>query len=768
MEKTIEISKHITKVMLKFDGYRETAGDSIRSEADYETVRVGECGAAVRFEKDGAALITQLGYTYEKKDLLRYRVPGSKDELETRMTVDGERSFLKEATTVKTGESYRANLRFAIEPDEAIYGLGQQENGRYNYRGVKEYLYQNNMKIPMPVFLSSKGYAVFFDSDCLMTYEEQDNEITLSFDATDGIVYYVITGENFDALISGLRELTGAASLMPRWVFGYVQSKERYVSQANILAVADEFAKRKIPLSCLVLDWQSWEEGKWGNKILDKDRFPNLKEMTDKLHKSDVAFMISIWPNMKEGCENHKEMLDAGKLYANLSTYDAFDAKAREIYWQQMKRELVAGGADAWWCDSTEPFTPDWNGVEKRSEEERYELTKESLTTYMDARHANTYALAHAKGIYTHQRSESDKKRVVNLTRSGSPSIQGYGTILWSGDIKATWDVLKAQVAEGISMCMSGIPYWTLDIGAFFSDSVNGWRKTSGKMDDEAPWFYQGQYPDGVADKGYCELYTRWLQFGTFLPVMRSHGTDTPREPWNFEAAGEKYYDTIVKYIRMRYQLLPYSYSLGAKVAYEDYTILRSLMFDFASDPKVKEISDTFMYGNAFLVHPIVTPMEYGPGNTPVSAKKQAEVYLPAGCGWVHQESKEHFAGGVSVTVETPLDFMPVFIKEGSVIPTDSKGKSDGAADTIEVYEGSDGSFDYYLDDGVDYDYERGAYAKIRMSYSDANRELTLAVQNGNYDYPKEYAVLYYRKDGSCVRAAVSLGEKQSASVVLA
>ena len=741
----------ITRVVCTPDGLVREPGMTITDPGTYDTVvcTPGMEKEAVIFENHKTQFLVQTEYEFTPREICRFMIEGGKARIVTKKTIDGERSFVENAATVKTGDSYSCTLRFRISGEEAIYGLGQHERGTYNYRNTKEYLYQNNMQIPMPVFLSSAGYAVVFDADCLMTYEEAQNEIRLDLDAADQINYYVITGEGFDRLVEGIRCLTGQAVMLPRWAFGYIQSKERYVSQEDILDTRKEFKDRQIPLSCLVLDWKSWEEGKWGNKIMDKNRFPDLSSMTEQLHEDDTAFMVSIWPNMNRGCENNREMLEAGKLLANLSTYDAFDPEARDLYWRQCEQELFLGGTDAWWCDSTEPFTPDWNGLEKREDGQRYELAKSELTKYFDARIANNFALAHAKGIYEHQTAACREKRVVNLTRSGSLSIQKYGTVLWSGDIMATWDVFRRQIAEGLSMCMSGIPYWTLDIGAFFAGSTQGFRRFSNVCEGEAPWFWQGLFEKGVQDLGYRELYTRWLQMGTFLPVMRSHGTDTPREPWNFGEPGEKYYDTIVSYIRFRYKMLPYSYSLAHMVEEDSYTMFRSLMFDFACDPQVKNMAGEFMYGPAYLVCPVTKAMEYGPENEKLKGPKSWEVYLPAGVQWYHQKTKEFYAGGRAYEVEAPVTWQPVFIRAGSIIPVDSKCGKKGIADTIEVYEGADGRFLYYMDNGMDYRYREGQYAAISMQYNDETKILYLDKVQGSYDYPRTFGICFYRKDGT-------------------
>ncbi len=312
----------------------------------------------------------------------------------------------------------------------------------------------------------------------------------------------------------------------------------------------------------------------------------------------------------------------------------------------------------------------------------------------------------------------------------------------------ATWDVFRNQIAEGLSMCMSGIPYWTLDIGAFFAGSTQGFRRFCGTEEGEAPWFWHGLFEKGTDDFGYRELYTRWLQFGTFLPVMRSHGTDTLREPWYFGEQGTKYYDTIVEYIKLRYEMLPYTYSLAHKVESEDYTIFRSLMFDFGKDIHVREISGEFMYGPSYLVCPVTRAMEYGPENTKLNGKTTWNVYLPEGSSWYHAKLKKAYMGGQNVEVEAPVNWQPVFIKAGSILPLSKKNTKDGVADTIEVYEGQDGSFEYYLDNGVDYQYEEGNFARILMRYEDKEKLVIMENVQGTYSYPRELHVKFFRLDG--------------------
>lgn len=748
-------TERFTRVVLTPDGAVREPGITIVPGADADAKQV-VCGRDGRlsdgtfpvFEQNGKTLFSQADCAFAPREIFTYRIEGEKARLTTRKTVDGERTFVENAAVQKTGDAWTAVLRFAIAPDEGIYGLGQHENGKFLYRNTKEYLYQNNMQIPMPVYLSTRGYAVLFDADCLMIYEERDNVITVTLDAVDQAAYYILTGESFDALVAGIRQLTGTAVLLPKWAFGYIQSRERYRTQAEILEAKAEFLRRDIPVSCLVLDWNSWEPGKWGNKHVEKSRFPDLKAMTEELHDDGITFMVSVWPNMTRGGEDNTEMLEAGALLANLSTYNAFDPKARDLYWDQCRRELWRDGVDAWWCDSSEPFTPDWEGLEKKTDEERYELSRENLTRYFDARQAAHFALLHAKGMWEHQRRENPEKRVLNLTRSGSLSSQRYGVVLWSGDIAADWDVMRKQIAEGLSMCMSGIPYWTLDIGAFFAGNRRGYWRMNHLTEGEPPWFWHGLFEDGCEDPGYRELYTRWLQFGTYLPMMRSHGTDTYREPWYFGEPGTVYYDTIVNYIKLRYRMLPYSYSLARQVEKNGYTMLRSLLFDFMEDKRARETADEFMYGPAYLVCPVTEPMEYGPDAEKLSGDTGRTVYLPAGAAWYHQLTHKKYEGGSELRIDAPVTWQPVFIRAGSVIPADTRCGKDGVFDVLEIYAGADGSFTYYLDNGVDYAYEKGRFAEIPFSYSDQKGELQIGDAAGSYPYPTEFVCRLIREEG--------------------
>lgn len=699
-------------------------------------------------------------------DVIRYTTQGEKPVVKRVKTVDGERSFIENLKQVKDRVAYRAKLGFGWEEEEAIYGLGQGEEGIYNHRGQNQYLYQHNMRIPMPMFVSSKGYGILADCCSIMTFQDDINGSYLFMDTVDQLDYYFIAGRSMDGVIDGYRCLTGKAAMLPKWAFGYVQSKEAYHTDQEILEVAEEYRRRNIPVDCIVQDWNTWVPGLWGEKKLDPSRYSNMKEVNRKLHEMNIHTMVSVWPNMAEGGVNHREFVDAGYILGDYSTYDAFDENARKLYWKQASEELFSCGFDSWWCDSTEPFSgPDWSGEVKREPWERYDLVGKEHKKYLDATKTNAFALMHAKGIFENQREEKPDKRVLNLTRSGYASQQKYGVVLWSGDISATWEVLRQQVAEGLNMAMSGMPYWTLDIGGFFVVGSAWWNRGCNNSDNPNPlWFWKGEYNEGVADKGYCELYTRWFQFGTFLPMHRSHGTDTPREIWNFGEKGSEFYDAIEKFIRLRYRLMPYIYSLAGSVYLDNSTIMRSLMFDFAGDAKVKNRADEYMFGPNLLVCPVMKPVFYGAGSVLLEEDQKQKVYLPDGCIWYDLWTEKMWKGGQEIETDITMDKIPVYVRAGSILPLAQEDLQYAQQElqkplAIKVYPGADGSFQLYEDAGDDYGYETGAYVRIKFTYCDRDKTLHISEQEGSCPGMKEQrefdiicgdmhtTVLYYGKE---------------------
>lgn len=705
-----------------------------------------ESGACRWEEKESGKILLQEGEkSLVEKDVFVSQIDGDAPIIHRVKTVDGERNFIQNLKQEVDRKAYRGKLGFCFAEKERIFGLGQGEEGIYNYRGHSQYLYQHNMRIPMPCFLSTNGYGILADCCSLMTFEDNENESYFFFDTIDQMDYYFVAGENLDEIIQGFRTLTGAAQMLPRWAFGYIQSKETYVNQQELVDTVAEYRRRNVPIDGIVQDWRTWEADNWGEKVLDKKRYPNMLEAAGKIHEMHAHTMVSIWPNMNQGGQNYEEMLAAGHMLTDLSTYDAFQEEARAIYFQQAKRGLFDEGFDSWWCDSTEPFSgPDWNGEEKREPWERYLLVGEEHKKYIDEAKVNAYALMHAKGMYENQRKVTDKKRVLNLTRSGYPSIQKYGAVLWSGDTCATWKNFAIQIREGLNMAMSGYPYWTLDIGAFFTIHKK-WenRGCCCNQDSTMKWFWKGDYEDGVNDLGYRELYTRWLQFGTFLPMFRAHGTDTPREIWQFGEPGEMFYDAIEASIKLRYMLMPYIYSIAAKVHFEGYTMLRSLLFDFAEDETVGDIWDAFMFGPSMLICPVTNPMYYDSKSRKIDKEKTRSCYLPKGCGWYDFWTHEFYEGGSWVTAKATIDRIPIFIKAGAVIPVSAgiqyadqlflEPNANGICMEIQVYKGKKGTFTLYEDAGDGYGFEQGEYATTEFIWDEEAQNMTIGEQKGSY-----------------------------------
>jgi alpha-D-xyloside xylohydrolase len=683
--------------------------------------------------RKGEVVLKETGHSLTEKRIYKYSVDNN-HTVKSKQTANGEVSYIEGFKKEVSGKAYEGKLTFEITEEEGIYGLGQHEEGVYNYNGKKEYLYQNNMKISIPFLISSRNYGIFIDTEAAMIFDCEGGKITFTLDTTNELSYYIITGENFEEIIKSLRTLTGRTAMLPRWAYGYIQSKERYQSSEDIINTVSKFRNAHIPIDCIVQDWLTWNEGLWGEKKVDKKRYPSIKGIVDTLHKEQVKLMVSIWPNMAEGGSNFQEFMEKDLLLPNANTYDAYNEEAREVYWNQCEEEWFLGGVDAWWCDSSEPFTdPDWNGENKRSGDKRYNLIVEESKKSMDWTRINSYGLMHSKGIYENWRKTNSEKRVTNLTRSSYISGQRYGVIAWSGDISAKWSTLKKQIVEGIKFSMSGMPYWTLDIGAFF-------------VGTKPLWFWNGEYNYGAEDLGYRELYVRWIQYGTFLPIFRSHGTDTPREPWNFGNPGDIFYDTILKFINLRYHLMPYIYSAAADMNQNNTTLMRSLMFDFAEDENVKELSDSFMFGKAMLVCPVTEPMYYEVNSAPLSdVDKTRTVYLPKGANWYDFWTNTQYSGGQTLTCKAELDSIPLFIKSGSIIPVSAPityaDENKGEAAEILIYSGQDGEFTLYNDEGDNYSYENGNFAAIKLTYKENERTLTFGKPFGKFKYQENFKV---------------------------
>ncbi len=701
----------------------------LRLSTDALVVEIDLDTAALTYRTPDGCLLTREpargGKTLDPVDVL-VSVFDEAETVESQARVDGMRMEASHIRQVVDRRAYHTKLEFEWADGEALYGLGSHEEGMFNLRGQHQYLYQQNMKVAIPVFVSTRGYGVFLDCTSLVTFHDDAFGSYLWGDVDEELDYYVMVGPEFDGIVAQFRALTGDPPMLPRWALGYLQSKERYESQEELLAVAREYRDRGLPLDALILDWKSWTGDRWGQKSLDPDRFPDPRGMIDQLHDLGVHLMVSIWPIMRPGGEDWRELSDAGHLLGNRATYDAFSPSARAAYWGQAERGLFAHGVDGWWTDATEPFEADWTGPVKPEPEERLRRNTDEAKRYLDPELINAYSLVHSEGIYEGQRGLRDDKRVINLTRSAYPGQQRYGTVTWSGDVAATWGALRRQVAEGLSFCATGMPYWTTDIGAFFVA-----RKPS-------LWFWSGDYDDGVADLGYRELYLRWFQYAAWLPMFRSHGTDTPRELWRFGEPGDPVYEGLLRALRLRYRLLPYLYSIAAWTTARAYTMLRALPFDFREDACTFDAADQFMLGPAFLVAPVLAPILYGPGSSILGAADATRrLYLPAGADWYDLLTDRRLGGGQYVDEPIALDHIPVFVRAGSIVPMGpvrihAQDLPDAPLE-IHVYPGGDATFTLYEDEGDGYAYEHGASATIEMCWDDAARRLSIGKRAGSY-----------------------------------
>ena len=629
-------------------------------------------------------------------------------------TPDGIKQMIRESAAVFDKKLYHTRLSLEFQANERIYGLGQAEEGLLNLRGSVQYLHQANLKIAIPFLLSTKGYGLLFATGSPAIFSDTQYGSYFYTEADAQMDFYFICGNRMDELIKGYRTLTGKAAMLPRWVFGFIQSQERYETQEEILKIAEEYRKRKIGLDGIILDWCSWEGEQWGQKSFDEERFPTPAEMTDKLNEMNIHFMVSIWPNMRNNTENYREFSEKGLLLPASEIYNAFCPEARALYWKQAQEGLFDYGIDAWWCDSSEPFSPEWGKAMKPEPSAMYQEFVSTASKYLPLDVTNAYGLVHAQTLYEGQRSSGSRKRVANLTRNTYLGGQRYGTILWSGDISASWETLRKQIAAGLNFCASGFPYWTLDIGAFF-------------VKKGVQWFWNGEYEDGLEDLGYRELFVRWFQYGAFLPVFRSHGTDVRREIWKFGEENDVFYKALKAANQLRYQLLPYIYSWAGKCWKDDSTIMRMLAFDFPDDEKALDIKDEYMFGDSILVCPVTAPMYYDVHSKKLdNCAKGRMVYLPLGCEWYDYYTNTKYTGGQNVFTEAPIDRIPLFVKAGSILTMTRSIQSAEELKYTEidyhVYPGADAEFELYEDDGDGYGYENGNYV-IRKLFWDESRQ---------------------------------------------
>ena len=690
------------------NGYRSIVSDSLE-------VRVSPVGAVMFYDRNGRLLLaedTSCPHSAEKQWI--EKVTYGEDSREVIHTANGDVQKMKEVRRDTIGYTWRCRLNLQWQQDEALYGLGSHMEDYMNLRGKRLYLCQHNLKAMVPVINSTAGYGLLVDAGCAMQFYD-DTEHGIMLDAASEIDYYFMKGATMDKIVERYRWLTGEAPMMPRYLFGYTQSKERYVSSDDLLKTLKTFRERHIPVDMIVQDWNYWPGGQWGTMTMVPEYYPDKRALTDSIHSMHARLMISIWPNAMNSPQ-WEDFRDRGLLFPGTTVYDAFKKEARDLYWQYANREFFSNGFDAWWCDSSEPIDADWNsfpkGYDPTNQKWRWQLSTDALSAALGAERSQLFSLYHAQGIYENQRLATDKKRVVNLTRSSYAGQQRYSTITWNGDTYASWKSFAQMIPAGLNFMATGCPYWSIDVGAFFTNSST-WQ-----------WFHKGEYPDGCKDPEYRELYCRMLQYATFLPVMRSHGTETPREPWQFGNPGEPFYESILSSIRLRYSLLPYIYSLAARVTHDGYTMTRALAFDFPRDIQVLDIKDEFLFGPSFLVAPMT------------KKGTSRSVYLPAGSGWTDYHTGVHYVGGQHVTADAPINRIPLFVRDGSIVPLGADveyADQDPDARTLLVYPGNDASFTLYEDEGDNYNCEQGASSSIPMMWNDSKRMLTIGNRTGSF-----------------------------------
>lgn len=651
-------------------------------------------------------------------------------------------------------KTYSVSQSYILEQDEAIYGLGILQNGKMSQRNQEVRMVQNNTWDFVTFFQSVKGYGLFWDNYSPTTFKDNAMESSFSSEVGECIDYYFMYGGNSDGVIAEMRDLTGQVPMFPLWTYGYWQSKERYKSQNETVGVVKKYRELGVPIDGIIQDWQYWGNNYlWNSMEFLNEDFPNPKAMINDIHEMNAHIIISIWSSFGPATKQYRELEKIGALYnfntwpesgltawppnmeypSGVRVYDAFNPKARDIYWKHLNEGLFKLGIDGWWMDSTEPDHLSFKPEDMNNQT--------ALGSFRKVR--NAYPLVTVGGVYENQRTVNSDKRVFILTRSGFAGQQRYGANVWSGDVFTSWENFRNQIPAGLNFSMCGIPHWNSDIGGFFAGEYN---KT---------------WNDGTASKNpmFQELYVRWMQFGAFNPMMRSHGTDLSREIYHFGQKGEPIYDAIESTIRLRYSLLPYIYSTSWEVTDKQSSFMRALVMDFSHDKNVWDIKHQYMFGKSILVAPVIeaqyTPEKIkddktGDGWTrsdgdgaekepsvDFTLKKNTMIYLPSGSDWYDFWTNEIFKGGNEISKETSIDIIPLYIKAGSILPIGPEVQyaTEKNWDNLElrIYEGADGTFTLYEDENDNYNYEKGIYSTITFSWNDTKRTLTINNREGSF-----------------------------------
>jgi alpha-D-xyloside xylohydrolase len=606
------------------------------------------------------------------------------------------------ATTVEGTSTFKVQTAFNSPSGEALYGLGQHQSNVMNRKGTSLQLLNGNTNINIPVLVSNRGYGIFWDNYSTSNFNGSGNTYSYTSEAGEMVDYYFFYGPSMDQVVAGYRIATGGTPMFPKWAYGLFQSKDKYERQSELLAVKDGYRKAKIPVDCIVQDWDYWTPSSWGSHFMDTTRYPDPAALMKEFHNANIHGMISIWPEYQEmtgakaGDQDNFNALNAiHALYPSGGThhfYDVFNAEARKLVYQQIDDRLIGKyDWDGIWADNTEPQAyPD-------------PVNMRTVPTALGkgALYINAYPLQHAKALYEGWRSVGPKnKRVYVLTRSAFAGQQRYATTEWSGDIDSNFATYAKQIPAGLNFAAAGIPYWTTDIGGY--------------------WGHPGRVDWTTSESN--ELFTRWFQYGAFCPIFRVHGGGAR------ELYGNQWSPTtkanLLTIDNLRYRLMPYIYSMAGKVTNDGYTIMRPLIFDYPSDTSVFDIKDQFMFGPAFLVNPVTT-----------AGATSRSVYLPAGT-WYDFWTGATKEGGAKVTVSAPLSQIPLFVRAGSIVPMGPQIQyAMESIDPLEIriYKGKDAAFTLYDDEGDSYAYETGQSARTVLEWKEATKQLTIRARTGSY-----------------------------------
>lgn len=666
---------------------------------------------------------------------------------------------------------YKVAQTFAIEEDEPIYGLGLLQNEKMSQRGEKRLMIQSNLEDYAHFWQSIKGYGVYWDNYSPTRIDDDRKGLSLESQVGTKVDYYFMYGGNADGVIKEMRSLTGKCPMLPLWTYGFHQSRERYKTSKELLEVVDTYKKTGVPFDGIIQDWQYWGNNYlWNAMEFLNDDFHDYRRMIDHVHNLNKHISISIWASFGPQTKQFRELKEKGLLYSfetwpqsglpewpprmdypsGVRVYDPYSQEARDIYWKHLKR-LKDAGIDAWWMDSTDP---DHHSFKESDLDEERPITdpatgKDYMGSYRSVR--NAFPLCTVQGIYDKQRAEDPDHRVFILTRSYFAGQQRTGANTWSGDVGSSWDSFRKQVPICLNYTLTANPNVNTDLGGFFANA------------------YNRSFSDNTATRNplYQELYVRWMQFGTFCPMMRSHGTEVYREIYHYGRPGEPIYDALLDAIKLRYQIMPYIYSHSWQVSQNDDSFMRALMMDFPQDKKVWNNNREYMFGPAFLVCPVVhalyTP-ETANSTDPMSGwdnnkkslyqegfsvdwnqRKTYDIYLPdftltkgtKGL-WYDFHTGECYTAGQETTVVAPIGKMPLFVRSGSIVPlcmkeVDHADVADWKELTLNVYPGANTAFTLYEDEGDGYQYEKGQRSTILLTWNDKARTLTIGQRQGSF-----------------------------------